>query len=108
MHLLTMAGNARNSTAQAEESLASLEREAERLAAELDQAQRELENLGVQSGQAKLRFESASESLSRLEGEITALRESFAGAPCGRRRAQGQGKPTPQCPGHRDGTPQFP
>ena len=38
MHLLTMAGNARNSTAQAEESLAALEREAERLEAELDQA----------------------------------------------------------------------
>ncbi len=77
MHLLTMAGNARNSTAQAEESLASLEREAERLAAELDQARRELENLGVQSGQAKLRFESAAESLSHLESEIAALRESL-------------------------------
>ncbi|MGA8727918.1 MAG: chromosome segregation protein SMC [Terracidiphilus sp.] len=77
MHVLTMAGNARNSTAQAEESLASLEREAERLAAELEQARHELENLGVQSGQARLRFESASESLSRLEGEITALREAL-------------------------------
>jgi chromosome segregation protein len=34
MHLLTQAGNARNHTAQAEESLAALEREAERLEAE--------------------------------------------------------------------------
>ena len=32
MHLLTLAGNARNHTAQGEESLAALEREAERLA----------------------------------------------------------------------------
>ena len=31
MHLLTLAGNARNHTAQGEESLAALEREAERL-----------------------------------------------------------------------------
>ena len=77
MHLLTMAGNARNSTAQAEESLAVLEREAERLEAELAQARNELESLGVQSGQAKLRFESAAEALSRLEGEIATLRDSL-------------------------------
>ncbi len=77
MHLLTMAGNARNSTAQAEESLAVLEREAERLEAELAQARNELESLGVQSGQAKLRFESAAEALNRLEGEITSLRDSL-------------------------------
>src|ERR1019366_8256870 len=66
MHLLTLAGNARNSTAQAEESLAALEREAERLEAELGQALNEHEHLGVQSRQAKLRFESAAEALRRL------------------------------------------
>jgi chromosome segregation protein len=77
MHLLTLAGNARNSTAQAEESLAALEREAERLNAEMGQARNELENLGVQSGQAKHRFESAAETLKQLEGEIAALRESL-------------------------------
>ena len=56
MHLLTMAGNARNSTAQAEESLAVLEREAERLEAELAQARNELESLGraKRAGQAAL------------------------------------------------------
>ena len=58
MHLLTLAGNARNTTAQAEESLAALEREAERLEAEIGQARNEQESLGVQSGQARLRFES--------------------------------------------------
>jgi chromosome segregation protein len=77
MHLLTLAGNARNSTAQAEESLAALEREAERLAAETNQARNELESLGVQSGQAKLRFESAAETLERLVGEIASLRDNL-------------------------------
>jgi chromosome segregation protein len=77
MHVLTMAGNARNHTAQAEESLAALEREAERLDAEMGQARNEQENLGVESGQVRLRFESAAEALKRLESEILALRESL-------------------------------
>ena len=77
MHLLTLAGNARNHTAQGEESLAALEREAERLEAEMGQARSELENLGAQSGQARLRFESAAEALKRLESEIAALREAL-------------------------------
>jgi chromosome segregation protein len=77
MHMLTLAGNARNYTAQAEESLAALEREAERLEAEMSQAQAEQENLGAQSGEARLRYESAAETLKRLEGEIVALRESL-------------------------------
>ena len=77
MHLLTLAGNARNSTAQAEESLAALEREAERLNAEMSQARNEQESLGVQSGQARLKFESAAETLKSLEGEIAELRETL-------------------------------
>ena len=77
MHLLTLAGNARNSTAQAEESLSALEREAERLTAEINQAKIELENHGVERGQARMRFESAAETLKRLEAEIAALRESL-------------------------------
>ena len=77
MHLLTLAGNARNYTAQGEESLAALEREAERLASEIGQARNEQENLGVESGQARQRFESAAEALKRLESEIAALREAL-------------------------------
>ena len=77
MHLLALAGNARNSTAQAEESLAALEREAERLEAEMRQSRHELENLGVQSGQARLTFESSTERLKQLEGEIASLREAL-------------------------------
>jgi chromosome segregation protein len=74
MNLLTLAGNARNHTAQGEESLAALEREAERLQAEMGQARNEFENLGVQNGQARQKFETAAEALKRLEGEIAALR----------------------------------
>jgi chromosome segregation protein len=77
MHLLTLAGNARNHTAQAQESLAALEREAERLEAEMGQARNERENLSVESGQARLLFESAADALKRLESEIVALRESL-------------------------------
>jgi chromosome segregation protein len=77
MHLLTLAGNARNQTAQGEESLAALERESERLEAEMGQSRNELENLGVQSGQARASFESAADALKRLEGEIAALREAL-------------------------------
>jgi chromosome segregation protein len=77
MQLLTQAGNARNSTAQAEESLAALEREAERLESEMRQSRNELEELGVRQGQARLSFESATESLKRLEAEIAALREAL-------------------------------
>ncbi len=77
MHLLTLASNARNHTTHDEESLAALEREAERLETEMSQARMELETLGAQSGEARQRFESATEALKRLEGEIAALRESL-------------------------------
>jgi chromosome segregation protein len=77
MNLMTVAGNARNHMAQSEESLVALEREAERLASEMGQARNEQENLGVQTAQARLRFESAAEALKRLEGEIAALREAL-------------------------------
>jgi len=77
MNLLTLAGNARNHTAQGEESLAALEREAERLQAEMGQARNEFENLGVQNGLARQKFETAAEALKRLEGEIAAMRAAM-------------------------------
>ncbi len=76
MHLLSQAGQARNQTAQAEESLALLERDADRLASEASTARRDLEALGVERGQVSLQFESASDLLKRLEGEIGELRAS--------------------------------
>ncbi len=77
MHLLTLAGNARNSTAQGEESLSALEREAERLDGEMGQAHSEQENLGRQTGESRQRFETADAALKRLEEEIAALRETL-------------------------------
>jgi chromosome segregation protein len=77
MHLLTLAGNARNQTAQSEESLVALEREAERLATEMARARSEREHLGVESGQARLKFESAAEALKRMEDEMGELRETL-------------------------------
>lgn len=77
VHLLTLSGNARNYIAQGEESLAALEREAERLGGEIGQARNELERLGVESGQSRSRFESADADVKRLEHEIGALRETL-------------------------------
>lgn len=78
MHLLTLAGTARNQTAQAEEALAALEREAQRLESEMGQARVEAGNLGAERGQVNLRFESATESLKQLESEISELRSLLA------------------------------
>ncbi len=76
MHLLTLSGNARNSMVQGEESLAALEREAERLEGEMGQARNEQENLGVQTGESRQRFDAADATLKRLEEEIAKLRET--------------------------------
>ena len=76
MHLLTLAGNARNHTAQGEESLAALEREAERLAAEMNQARNEHENLTVETGQARDRLATAQQALTQLEEQIASLGEN--------------------------------
>ena len=78
LFLLQQAGNARNQTAQAEEALASLERDAERLATESAAAERDLESLGMERGQLSMNFESVSETLRRLETEIQHLRDDIA------------------------------
>ena len=77
MHLLTLAGNARSHTAQGEESLAALEREAERLESEMRQATHEQESLGIEGGRVREMHKSATEALTRLEAEIAALRETL-------------------------------
>jgi chromosome segregation protein len=77
MHLLTQAGIAHNQTAQAEEALAALEREAESLASEMSAARQEMENLGAERSQVSMRFESATEALKRLEQEIAELRRQI-------------------------------
>ena len=74
MELLTRASNARNETQHAEVSLTALEQDAERLAGEIHGARRDLEALGVERGQASLKFESVTDQLKRLESEIERLR----------------------------------
>ncbi len=74
MDLLTRAGNARNQTNHAEVSLTALEQDAERLAGEIHGARRDLEALGMERGQASLKFESVTDQLKRLEAEIESLR----------------------------------
>jgi chromosome segregation protein len=77
MHLMSLAGTARNQTAQAEEALAALERESQRLENEMGQARTEAEHLGAERGQASLRFAGATESLQQLESAIVELRASL-------------------------------
>ncbi len=77
LQLLSEAANTRNQASQAEEALGALEREAERLAGEMDAARRDLENLGAERGQASLQFESVTDTLTRLEQEILALRSEI-------------------------------
>ncbi|HEV2275167.1 MAG TPA: chromosome segregation protein SMC [Acidobacteriaceae bacterium] len=74
MDLLTRLGNARNQVQHAEVSLTALEQDAERLAGEIHGARRDLEALGVERGQASLKFESVTDQLKRLENELQALR----------------------------------
>ncbi len=72
--LLTQVGNAANQILHAEESLAALEQDAERLATEIYAAKKDLQSLGVERGQTSLKFESVTGQLQRLENEIAALR----------------------------------
>ena len=74
MQLLTQAGHARNQTINAEESLAALEQDAERLSSEIAAASGELAALGSERGQISLKFESVTDQLLRLENELAALR----------------------------------
>jgi chromosome segregation protein len=78
MQLLSQLGQVRNQATQADESLASLERDADRLTGEMSAARRDLSALGSERGQISISFESASGTLKRLEAEIEALRGEIA------------------------------
>src|SRR5579883_820124 len=78
MQLLQQVGNARNQMTQAEESLAALDRDAQRLFAEMESVKRDLESLGAERGQVSIKFESATETLKRLESEIAQLRNEIS------------------------------
>ena len=78
MQLMQQVGQTRNQTTQAEESLASLDRDAQRLAAEMESVKRDLESLGAERGQVSMKFESVTETLKRLESEIETVRSEIA------------------------------
>ena len=100
MHLLTLAGNARNHTAQGEESLAALEREAERLEAEMGQARQRAGEPGraERRGAAALRVRGGGAEAAG-ERDCGAAR-GFAGAPRGGRRTARARQPTARRAGH--------
>ncbi len=58
MQLLSQLGQIRNQAAQGEESLAALERDADRLSSEMASAKGDLEALGSERGQVSMHFES--------------------------------------------------
>jgi chromosome segregation protein len=72
--LLQQLSQVRREHAQAEESLASVDRDASRLTGEREAATRDLEALGAERGQVSMRFETAAETLKRLEAELAAMR----------------------------------
>jgi chromosome segregation protein len=77
IQVLQQAGIARNQASQAEESLAALEREAERLGNEITAAHQESEHLSAERGQVSERFASATETLKQLEGEIADIQQQL-------------------------------
>ncbi len=77
--LLHRVGEARREQAQAEEALAALNRDAGRVLDEIKGVKHDLGALGVERGQVSLRFESAAETLKRLESDINAMRTEVTG-----------------------------
>jgi chromosome segregation protein len=78
MQLLSQLGQVRNQATQGEESLAALERDADRLAMEMSAARGDMDALGAERGQVNMQFESVTETLNRLESEIGGLRAQIA------------------------------
>ena len=74
MQLVQRIGQVHREEAQATESLAGLDRDAQRLQTESETARYELESLGKQRGQVSLAFETVTDRLKRLEAEIAQLR----------------------------------
>ena len=83
------AGSAvRNRMTQAEERMAALERESQRLQSETAAALQQLESFGGQQGQLGLEFESASQRVNALTAQITDTRQKLDE----RRAAETEGK----------------
>ena len=88
LELMNTEGSIRNRITQAEERIAALGREAERLQSELESSNRQVESFGGQRGQIGLEFETAQE-----ESKAIAARLAEARAELGEKRtAEGDAK----------------
>jgi len=76
--LLHQFGQARREQVQAEELLASLDRDRSRIAGELETARRDRQALGMEREQVSVRFEAAAHILKRLETELNTTRTELA------------------------------
>jgi len=77
MEAVAAAANQRNQLTQAEERLAAVDREAQRLQAEMSTANSQVEAFGGQRGQIALEFESVSQRVAGLSQEILNTREAL-------------------------------
>jgi chromosome segregation protein len=77
MEVVASASNLRNLLTQAEERLAAVGREAQRLQVEMAMATSQVDAFGGQRGQFALEFESVSQRVSSLTEEISQARESI-------------------------------
>jgi chromosome segregation protein len=77
MEVVASASNLRNSLTQAEERLAAIGREAQRLQIEMSTATNQVEAFGGQRGQFALEFESVSQRVAGLTEEILQVRQSI-------------------------------
>jgi chromosome segregation protein len=78
MEVVASTSRFRNQLTQAEERLAGLDREGQRLQAEMEGASSQVQAFGGQRGQMALEFETVSQQLSGLTQEITYTREALS------------------------------
>ncbi|HTU63877.1 MAG TPA: hypothetical protein VMF89_35675, partial [Polyangiales bacterium] len=79
LEAVSAASTVRNRVTQAEERIAALHREAQRLNAETAAANQQLESFGGQRGQLGLEFETASQRVAALTGQIAETRQHLEG-----------------------------
>ena len=78
MDAVNAASGVRNRITQAEERIAALERESERLQSELEAANQQVETFGGQRGQISLEFESAQPKVTSVAARLAETRSQIA------------------------------
>ncbi len=77
LQAISAASTVRNRITQAEERMAALDREAQRLGDETSAANQQLESFGGQRGQLGLEFESSSQRVNALTAQLTEIRQNL-------------------------------